>query len=142
MTGAATLCARLRKSSVQASVAPPLTPGCSLSLTAGPFHRGQYDRRWERARLAAGRPDLRLHDLRHSGLTWLAAQGATTAELMRRGGHKNPRAALGDQHATQDRDRTLAGLLAALANPAGVVPFDRVSEPDGARGGHVNPAVG
>ena len=42
---------------------------------------------WERARMTIGRPDLRLHDMRHTGLTLAAATGATTAELMHRAGH-------------------------------------------------------
>lgn len=67
------------------------------------------NRVWYDAREAAGRPDLRLHDLRHSGLTWSAAAGATTAELMHRAGHASPAAALRYQHATADRDRALAG---------------------------------
>jgi len=74
-----------------------------------------FQRMWSAAREEAGRPDLHLHDLRHSGLTWSAATGATTAELMRRGGHANPRAALRYQHATQDRDQALADALARLA---------------------------
>ena len=73
------------------------------------------NRAWERARVAAGRPDLHLHDLRHSGLTWTAATGATTAELMHRAGHASPAAALRYQHATKDRDRALADALAALS---------------------------
>ena len=40
-----------------------------------------FNRAWTRARTAAGRPDLHLHDLRHSGLTWAAATGASTADL-------------------------------------------------------------
>ena len=59
------------------------------------------------ARRAVGRTDLRLHDLRHSGLTWTASLGATAAELMHRGGH-SPAAALRYQHAPQDRDAVLA----------------------------------
>jgi integrase len=31
------------------------------------------DRVWVKVRKAIGRPDLHLHDLRHSGLTWVAA---------------------------------------------------------------------
>ena len=81
------------------------------------------DRVWERARLAVGRPDLHLHDLRHSGLTWAAATGASVAELMRRGGHANPAAALRYQHATEDRDRALADALGRLAETAPVVPI-------------------
>jgi integrase len=70
---------------------------------------------WDNARAKVGRPDLHIHDLRHSGLTWSAATGATVAELMRRAGHKSPVAAMTYQHATEDRDRVLADALAALA---------------------------
>ena len=43
-----------------------------------------FNTAWDKARVKVGRKDLRLHDLRHSGLTWSAATGATVAELMRR----------------------------------------------------------
>ena len=62
-----------------------------------------------------GRTDLHYHDLRHTGLTWAAASGASVAELMRRGGHASPTAALRYQHATEDRDRAIADALAELA---------------------------
>ena len=42
---------------------------------------------WYPAREAAGRPDLRFHDLRHTGATLAAATGATLADLMQRLGH-------------------------------------------------------
>ncbi len=70
---------------------------------------------WATARDEIKRPDLRLHDLRHTGLTWAAATGASTAELMHRGGHSSPSAALRYQHATADRDRVLADALGTLA---------------------------
>ncbi len=82
----------------------------------GPMVPSTLNRIWQRARRAIGRPDLFFHDLRHSGLTWAAASGASVAELMRRGGHANPRAALRYQHATEDRDRAIAEALAALAS--------------------------
>lgn len=72
------------------------------------------ERAWHRARAAIGRPDLHLHDLRHSGLTWSAAIGATTAELMHRAGHASSAASLRYQHATKDRDRAIADALADL----------------------------
>lgn len=72
------------------------------------------NRIWQRARKAIGRTDLFYHDLRHSGLTWAAASGASIAELMRRGGHANPTAALRYQHATEDRDCAIADALADL----------------------------
>lgn len=37
---------------------------------------------WHPARETAGRPDLRFHDLRHTGATLAAATGATLADLM------------------------------------------------------------
>ena len=91
----------------------------------GPLTPGVLQKAWERARVKVGRPDLRLHDLRHSGLTWSAATGATIAELMRRAGHASPAAALRYQHATEDRDKALAAALAGLTPAAEVVPIRR-----------------
>ena len=71
-------------------------------------------RAWTKARNAAGRPDLHLHDLRHTGLTFAAAAGATTAELMLRAGHSSSEAALRYQHATRERDQMLAETLDVL----------------------------
>ena len=82
--------------------------------------KGPLRRSWDRARKRVG-VDYRFHDLRHSGLTWAAATGATTAELMHRAGHKSPRAAMLYQHATEDRDRALAAALAAYVSPADIV---------------------
>jgi integrase len=83
-----------------------------------------FTKAWSEARVAVGRTDLRLHDLRHSGLTWAAATGASLAELMRRAGHQSPVAALRYQHATDDRDRVLAEALAELGRRAGGGPTD------------------
>lgn len=80
-----------------------------------------FDRVWERARKAAGCPDIHLHDLRHSGLTWYASMGATVAELQRRGGHASPAAALRYQHASPERDAALADAMSQLAVPAPTV---------------------
>jgi integrase len=63
------------------------------------------------AREAAGRPDLRFHDLRHTGAVLAAATGATLAELMRRLGHSTPSAAMLYQHAADDRDAAIAAAL-------------------------------
>jgi len=85
----------------------------------GPVTAPVLQTAWNRARREVGRPDLRLHDLRHSGLTWSAATGASVAELMRRAGHASAAAALRYQHATEDRDRALADALAGLATASG-----------------------
>lgn len=74
---------------------------------------------WRQARASLGREDLRFYDLRHSGLTWAAATGASIAELMRRAGPASQAAALRYQHATDDRDRVLAQALAKLTDQAG-----------------------
>jgi integrase len=72
-------------------------------------------RRFYTARDTAKRPDLRWHDLRHSGAVLAAATGATLAELMARLGHSTPAAAMRYQHAAQGRDRQIAKLLSDLA---------------------------
>lgn len=71
-----------------------------------------------KARNAAGRPDLRLHDLRHTGATLAAQTGATLAELMARLGHSTPQAALRYQHAAQGRDAQIAAALSKMAQAA------------------------
>lgn len=68
------------------------------------------------AREAAGRPDLRFHDLRHTGAVLAAQTGATLAELMGRLGHSTPGAALRYQHAAQGRDMEIAKALSALVS--------------------------
>ena len=81
----------------------------------GPLRPHSLQMAWDRARRAIGRPELHLHDLRHSGLTMAAAVGATTAELMHRGGHASPAAALRYQHASRERDQAIARAMAKLA---------------------------
>lgn len=71
-----------------------------------------------RAREAAGRPDLRFHDLRHTGAVLAASTGATLAELMGRLGHSTPGAALKYQHSARGRDTAIAAALSELAGKA------------------------
>ena len=73
-------------------------------------------RHWYRARDDAGSPDLRFHDLRHSGAVLAASTGASLAELMGRLGHSTPHAAMRYQHTAQGRDREIAALLSKLAD--------------------------
>jgi integrase len=72
-------------------------------------------RHYYRAREAAGRTDLRFHDLRHTGAVLAAQSGATLSELMGRLGHTSAAAALRYQHVSQGRDRLLAERLSRLA---------------------------
>ena len=88
-----------------------------------PLAVGVLQKAWSNARLTIGRPDLHLHDLRHTGLTLAAATGATTAELMHRAGHSSAEAALRYQHATRDRDVVLANALEELVRPVKIIAF-------------------
>ncbi|MCI1263173.1 MAG: tyrosine-type recombinase/integrase [Tetrasphaera jenkinsii] len=72
------------------------------------LHSNTFRRHWIKARKSAGRPDLRVHDLRHTGAVMAAQSGATLAELMARIGHSTPQAALRYQHAAQGRDAVIA----------------------------------
>lgn len=72
-------------------------------------------RRFYKARAAAGRGDLRFHDLRHTSSVMAAEAGATLAELMARGGWSTPQAALRYQHAAQGADKRIAEALSRRA---------------------------
>jgi integrase len=74
------------------------------------------------ARKKAGRPDLRFHDLRHTGAVLAASTGATLAELMARLGHSTAGAAMRYQHAAEGRDRVIADALSALVTGT-VIPI-------------------
>jgi integrase len=65
------------------------------------------------ARVAAGRPDLRWHDLRHTGAVDAARAGAILAEQMARLGHRTVAASMRYQHATKERDAELARRMSA-----------------------------
>lgn len=77
-------------------------------------HNNNLRERWWKARNAAEMPDFKFHDLRHTGLTLFAQQGATYAELLHRGGHKDIEVALKYQHWSMERDRALTAKLDGL----------------------------
>lgn len=119
--------AGLRRVAVPPHVAPLIqqhltthvAPGADSLLFPGAkggyLHESVLYRHWDRARREAGRPDLRFHDLRHTGATLAAQAGATTAELQARLGHATPDAAMVYQHAARLRDKQLAENLSRLA---------------------------
>jgi integrase len=86
--------------------------------TGGHLSNGHFFPTWDKARKAAGRPDLRFHDLRHTGAVMAAQSGATIAELMGRLGHSSPRVAIAYQHVAQDRDAEIARRLSAMVDGA------------------------
>lgn len=63
---------------------------------------------------AVGKPDMRVHDLRHVGATLAAQAGATTKELMNRLGHTTPGMAMRYQIAAQERDAKIAEAMSKL----------------------------
>jgi len=67
-----------------------------------------------------GKPDLRVHDLRHTGATLAAQAGATIKDLMLRIGHTTPAMAMRYQHSSAERDAAIADKLSALAGFAQV----------------------
>lgn len=80
---------------------------------------------------------FRFHDLRHTGLTVFAQEGATLAELMRRGGHSDIRVVLRYQHATMARDRELADRVSKRAAARIAEAMSPQDEPDSDSDGHL-----
>lgn len=76
-----------------------------------PLRRATFATAWHRAATKVDLPELRFHDLRHTGNTLAASTGASTKELMARLGHSSPRAALIYQHASRERDFAIAQAL-------------------------------
>jgi integrase len=70
---------------------------------------------FNRARVTAGMPGFRFHDLRHTGQTLAAATGATVKDLMRRLGHASPMASYRYLHTVDGRDAEIAAALSDLA---------------------------
>ena len=80
----------------------------------GPLRRGNFSGVWQSIVHEAGLEHLHFHDLRHTGNTLAAMTGASTKELMTRMGHSSTRAALGYQHATEERERLIASKLSEM----------------------------
>lgn len=94
------------------------TPDALLFPSEGRGHiwHSGMNNYFSKARAAAGREDLKWHDLRHTGATLAAQVGATTAELQARLGHSTSVAAQLYQHAAKDRDRQIAERLSRLVD--------------------------
>jgi hypothetical protein len=118
-------------------------------VKGGRLGRHPLNAAWQAARRDLGRPEIHFHDLRGAGLTWAATQGATTRELMERGGHASPAAALRYQHAVEDREAAIAEALSGLAESARKLPnwdpsagYSRDGDEDAATGSAATPAMG
>lgn len=82
------------------------------------IHLSTLRKHFKRACTVVDRPDLRWHDLRHTGAVMAAQAGATMADLMARLGHSSADAALRYQHTARGRDAMVAARLSELASRA------------------------
>ncbi len=87
--------------------AVPLIPGAISSR----MPRCSLQKVWHRATADAGFENFHVHDIRHIGLTMVAASGARTKDVMARGRHKSLQSSLRYQHTDSDRDREVAAKL-------------------------------
>ncbi len=80
---------------------------------------------------------MRFHDLRHFAATMFASTGASTKEIMSRGGWKSVAMVVRYEHASEERDALLAQALNAFTLSSNiVVPITHVLSGDRARGAH------
>jgi integrase len=78
---------------------------------------------WETARRRAGLKWVRFHDLRHFAATMFASTGASTKEIISRGGWKSFAMVARYQHASEERDAQVAQALNAFTLGDNVVPI-------------------
>jgi integrase len=91
---------------------------------------------WETARRRAGLTWVRFHDLRHFAATMFASTGASTKEIMSRGGWKSVAMVVRYEHASDERDALLAQELNRYADSPNVVSIVGSLQPDRARSAH------
>ena len=89
---------------------------------------------WETARRRAGLTWVRFHDLRHFAATMFASTGASTKEIMSRGGWKSVAMVVRYEHASEERDAQLAQGLNAFTMGDNVVPLTHELSGDRVRG--------
>ncbi len=90
---------------------------------------------WETARRRADLKWVRFHDLRHFAATMFASTGASTKEIMSRGGWKSVAMVVRYEHASEERDALLAQALNPYTQGSNVVPLASAAR-DRARSAH------
>jgi len=91
---------------------------------------------WERSRRQARCETIRFHDLRHFAATMFASTGASTKEIMSRGGWRSVTMVVRYEHASNERDALLADALNPFTLGGIVVPLQFPQERDRARSAH------
>ncbi|HEY5053428.1 MAG TPA: tyrosine-type recombinase/integrase [Solirubrobacterales bacterium] len=80
---------------------------------------------------------MRFHDLRHFAATMFASTGASTKEIMSRGGWKSVAMVVRYEHASEERDALLAQALNPYTDGGNVIPIGIAFDGDRARSAHV-----
>ena len=107
----------------------------------GHLHVNTLSKTFWHAREKAGRPDLRIHDLRHTYGTLTAQAGASLKESMELMGHSSVQAALVYQHVAEGRKAEIATRIAELAEPEAPKSDSKPTKPgDGAETKSAKPA--
>lgn len=97
-----------------------------FTTSTGAIITNSYHRVMRQALNAIGRADMRVHDLRHTGMTLAAQAGASLAELKQRMGQGTTAAAELYLHTTADHGRRVAERMDALASDGeNVIPIHR-----------------
>jgi len=84
-----------------------------LPAAKGAGHYTGLQKDWERVRVQAGLPEVRVHDLRHSFASFAVADGHTLFMVGRVLGHKQARTTEGYAHLAAGPLRTVADRTAA-----------------------------
>jgi len=82
-----------------------------LGATGEPLRPSNFWVIWEHARKRVDLKPVRFHDLRHFAATMFASTGASTKEIMSRGGWKSVTMVVRYEHASEERDAFLADAL-------------------------------
>jgi integrase len=82
-------------------------------VMGGPLRRGNFNKMsaWPYAVRAIGAEGLHFHDLRHTGNTFAASDGAGLRDLMARMGHDSERAAMIYQHEARGADKAITAAI-------------------------------
>ncbi|CAB4897803.1 unannotated protein [freshwater metagenome] len=86
-----------------------------FTTSTGNHVRRGYSEVFNRALARIGRPDVRVHDSRHTGMTLASQAGASVADLKQRLGQSSTAAAEIYMHATKDHGREVANRMSELA---------------------------
>ena len=126
---------------LQRFVGPESDAPLFLGATGKRLRPSNFGVIWQAARRRAGLEWVRFHDLRHFAATMFAATGASTKEIMSRGGCKSVAMVVRYEHAFEELDALLAQALNPYTLNENVVPISTAPESARARSAHDDPEV-